>query len=183
MTHLKTQIWIRSFSLRVNCMAALHYCYLLSLLHEGHYSQFVRTCGCFVSSILLQICNRITTSTMLYQYWHYLNMLVWDSIIQRTYSSKAATCSEELTCCNARHGTATTDNNNAKQPCNSQGMRTNNSYLQFCLCHSIEVLKTMYIHCQVFFYINICGFSYKVMVENVIIPYISLIVKGIVDCV
>ena len=60
------------------------------------------------------------------------------------HMSNAATCSDELTCCNARHGTATADTSNAKQPRISQGVITKNSYLRIYVCHSMEVLNTVY---------------------------------------
>ena len=58
-------------------------------------------------------------------------------------SRKADTCSDELTCCNASHGIATMDCNNAKQAHISQGVRTNNSYLRFYLCCSVDILNTI----------------------------------------
>ena len=40
---------------------------------------------------------------------------------------KVARCSDELTRCNARHGTATTDSNTANLTHISQGAKTNNA--------------------------------------------------------
>ena len=75
----------------------------------------------FIYPIFLQICNRITTSNILH-----LDVYVYTDIIltagrglqsfNEHNSSKAAACSEELTCCNAYQGTVTTDSKNAKQP-------------------------------------------------------------------
>ena len=38
----KAAIMNYSFSLIVKCVAALRYCYLVSLFHDGHYSKSIR---------------------------------------------------------------------------------------------------------------------------------------------
>ena len=49
-------------------------------------------------------------------------------------STKTATSSDELTCCNACHGTSTLDSNTAKQPHISQAVKKNDACLLFYMC-------------------------------------------------
>ena len=113
---------IRKYELYVLSPGELHawlLCIIVISMTGITASQFVRTLGCFLSQILLKICNRITTISDII-----LTTGGGIESLNERNSSKAAKYSDELTCLNARHGTATPDNNTAKQPCNSQGLRT-----------------------------------------------------------
>ena len=56
----------------------------------------------------------------------------------------AATCSDEVTCCYTDHGTATPDKSISRQSGRSRGVKTKKLYLRVYMCHSLEVLNTMY---------------------------------------
>ena len=90
---------------------------LLSLFHDGHYRKSIR-----LNSLLLFKANliknlqqnnnkrRVRTDIILTAAGGGLASLNGDN------RSKAATCSDGLTCYNAGYETATTESNNAKQP-------------------------------------------------------------------
>ena len=99
-------------------------------------------------------------------------------------NSKAAKCSDELTCCNAHQGTATTDivMMQSMQQRISQAARNDKySYFRFYMCHSVEVLKTMYklpifLHYYLLFFVKIFGSKCNYR------AYGMLIAKGKVYC-
>ena len=108
----------------------------------------LRIRGCFLSTILFKICNIITTSTNLHQYVYVLT-LSYQSLAGYNHSTNIIAANQPLVLTNWLPLMPVMEQrrqitNNAKKPRISQGVRTNISYLRVYMCHTAEVLDTVY---------------------------------------
>ena len=101
-----------SFSILVKCVAALHFCYLLSLFNNEHYSKSILPNTC-----MLLFCYYIRWVSVAYRqqllchsaYTSWCTMILFccKFAINLDIQSSHDRVSDEWTYCNARYGTAT----------------------------------------------------------------------------
>ena len=106
---------INYLSLLLKCMAALHYCYLLSLFHNWHYSKLICPNTCLLFFLLLYLLSdrnpppavkTMSVCTCISAKWYLLLVCCKFAIKLDLQSSHEL---DELTCCNARYVTVTAD--------------------------------------------------------------------------
>ena len=142
MTYIKLQIWIIRFhSLRNAWLLCSIDIWCRCSMTSITVSQFARIRGWFpVEWLYLRL---LPTGLITCTSWckMILVLFCWKFAIKSDLKSSA----NELTFCNARHGTAITDRNTAKQPGIAHRVKTNNFYLRFYICVIwYKVLNTMY---------------------------------------